>query len=88
MRQWGRLHLPIQLVPLPTYASWCNPIEKLWRWLKQDVLHLHRLADHLEDLRARGRAFLDEFHDGSDHLLRYVGLLHTDGSPRKTPGFK
>ncbi|RME39544.1 MAG: hypothetical protein D6793_00970, partial [Thermoflexia bacterium] len=28
---------------LPTYASWLNPIEKLWRWLKQDVLHLHQL---------------------------------------------
>jgi len=24
---------------LPTYATWLNPIEKLWRWLKQEVLH-------------------------------------------------
>jgi hypothetical protein len=32
-KKWGHLHLPIQLIPLPTYASWCNPIEKpgaLW----------------------------------------------------------
>lgn len=86
-RRWGQLHLPIQLVPLPTYASWCNPIEKLWRWLKQDVLHLHRLADRLEDLRALVRAFLDQFAPGSPALLRYVGLLHTDGSLRQTPGF-
>ena len=28
--------LPIRLLLLPTYASWLNPIEKLWRWLKQD----------------------------------------------------
>ncbi|MBK9008807.1 MAG: transposase [Anaerolineae bacterium] len=30
-----------QLTPLlfPTYASWLNPIEKLWKWLKQEVLH-------------------------------------------------
>ena len=26
-------------------ASWCNPIEMLWRWLKQRKLHLHRLSE-------------------------------------------
>ena len=67
--------LPIQLVPLPTYASWCNPIEKLWRWLRQDVLHLHPWADDLARLRDEVRAFLDQFVRGSDDLLRYVGLL-------------
>lgn len=86
-RRWGHLRLPIQLVPLPTYASWCNPIEKLWRKLQQEVLHLHRLADRLDDLRALVRAFLDQFADGSIELLRHVGLLQPDGSPRKTPGF-
>lgn len=35
-------NLPICLLCLPTYASWLNPIEKLWRWLKQEVLHMHR----------------------------------------------
>jgi hypothetical protein len=35
---------PIEPVWLPTYAPWLNPIEKLWRWLRQDVLKLHRLA--------------------------------------------
>lgn len=74
-RQWGQLQLPIQLVPLPTYASWANPIEKLWRWLKQHVLHLHRLADHLDQLRAEVTTFLDKFRDGSQDLLRYTGLL-------------
>jgi transposase len=69
-----RLDLPIQLVLLPTYAPWLNPIEKLWRWLKQDVLHLHRLADDLPILRALVLAFLDRFEDGSPALLRYVGL--------------
>ena len=60
---------------LPTYASWLNPIEKLWRWLKQDILHLHTLAIDLETLRAQVRDFLDGFASGSDPLLRYVGLL-------------
>lgn len=60
---------------LPTYASWLNPIEKLWRWLKQDILHLHSLSNDLESLRTLVRAFLDAFVSGSDPLLRYVGLL-------------
>jgi len=60
---------------LPTYASWLNPIEKLWRWLKQDVLHLHRFAHRLDQLRSLVMEFLDQFQHGSDELLRYVGLL-------------
>lgn len=60
---------------LPTYASWLNPIEKLWRWLKQDVLHLHPWAEALETLRKEVVRFLDQFTNGSDLLLRYVGLL-------------
>jgi hypothetical protein len=31
----------LQSVWLPTYAPWLNPIEKLWRWLRQDVLKMH-----------------------------------------------
>lgn len=77
-RRWGDLALPIQLVPLPTYAPWTNPIEKLWRWLKQQVLHLHRWADDLPTLRARVDAFLARFANGSDDLLRYTGLLVPD----------
>ena len=69
-----RLNLPIQLVPLPTYSPWLNPIEKLWRKLKQDVLHLHRLAHHLPALRDRVLAFLRRFRAASPDLLRYVGL--------------
>jgi len=30
--------LPIQIVQLPTYASWTNPIEKLWRKLKAEMV--------------------------------------------------
>jgi len=74
-RRWGHLQLPIQLVSLPTYASWTNPIEKLWRWLKQDVLHLHRHADDLDALRRQVTTFLDQFAHGSTDLLRYVGMV-------------
>ena len=34
----------IKPVWLPTYAPWLNPIEKLWRWLRQDVLKLRKIG--------------------------------------------
>ncbi len=73
----------LQPVWLPTYAPWLNPIEKLWRWVRQDVLKLHRLADDWAELRQRVRRFLDQFARGSCALLRYVGLLG-DGLLAKT----
>lgn len=73
-RAVDHLQLPIRMVSLPTYASWTNPIEKLWRYLKQEVLHLHRYADDWPGLKQRVFAFLDEFQKGSLELLRYVGL--------------
>jgi len=69
-----RLRLPIQLLPLPTYASWTNPIEKLWRKLQQERLHLHRHADTWNELKNWVGTFLDQFVQGSVDLLRYVGL--------------
>ena len=74
VKKWGQLQLPIQLIPLPTYASWCNPIEKLWRKLRQELTHLHPWATDLERLRAEIDGFLDQFATGSTDLLRYVGL--------------
>ena len=71
LQQWPQ----IKPVWLPTYAPWLNPIEKLWRWLKQDVLKMHRLAEDWRAVRDRVRQFLDQFADGSQRLLEYVGLL-------------
>ena len=65
----------IKPVWLPTYSPWLNPIEKLWRWLRQDVLKMHRLASDWKQLRQRVNAFLDQFAKGSKELLQYVGLL-------------
>lgn len=67
--------LPIQMVFLPTYASWLNPIEKLWRWLRQDVLHLHRFSDDWQALKQAVLDFMLPFAEGSSELLHYVGLL-------------
>jgi hypothetical protein len=67
--------LPIQLVFLPTYASWLNPIEKLWRWLRQDVLHCHRYRQDWLLLKQLVLDFMAQFSSGSATLLPYVGLL-------------
>jgi transposase len=67
--------LPIQVVPLPTYAPWTDPVEKVWRKLRQEYLNLHRLADEWEALKQGVRDYLDRLRYGGSELLRYVGLL-------------
>ena len=64
----------IEPVWLPTYAPWLNPIEKLWRWLREQVLTMHRLAGDWDTLRKRVNTFLDQFAEESHALLQYVGL--------------
>lgn len=70
----SRMHLLF----LPTYAPWLNPIEKVWRKLKQEVLHLHRYSSQWKDLQQRVQEWLDK-QDRADNsaLLHYVGLSPT-----------
>ncbi len=68
---------PLIIVPLPTYASWLNPIEKLWRKLRQELLHNHNKANAWPLLRQQVDAFLAQYAVGSQTLLRYTGLLPT-----------
>lgn len=64
----------IKPVWLPTYAPWLNPIEKLWRWLRQDILKMHRWVEDWPQVKHRVHEFLNQFAHGSAALLRYVGL--------------
>lgn len=64
----------IILVPLPTYAPWTNPTEKVWRKLNQEVLHLHDFVDRWDELKVTVTDWLSQFADGSPELLHYVGL--------------
>lgn len=68
-------NLGITLIPLPTYAPWLNPCEKLGRKLRQDVTHMHDLAQDWESLKKAVSDFLEQFTSGSIDLLRYTGLL-------------
>jgi len=67
----------ITLLFLPTYAPWLNPIEKVWRKLKQELLHLHRYSMRWHDLQARVQDWLDQYDQPSPDLLHYVGLSPT-----------
>jgi transposase len=61
-------------LPLPTYAPWTNPIEKVWRRLKQEVLHQHDFGDDWRALKDAVTAWLRKWAGPSPSLLRYVGL--------------
>lgn len=73
-RKAPRLNLPIQIRTLPTYAPWTNPIEKLWRLLRQTELHLHRFVDDWDGLKRRVVQFLKRYGHTSRELLAYIGL--------------
>jgi transposase len=64
----------ITLLFLPTYAPWLNPIEKVWRKLKQELLHLHRYHAQWKDLQQRVEDWLIQYDRPAPDLLHYVGL--------------
>jgi hypothetical protein len=64
----------VTVLPLPTYAPWLNPIEKVWRWLKQWVVHAHPWCDDFRELRDNVCGKLGTVADGSPELLKYTGL--------------
>jgi hypothetical protein len=52
-----------------------RPLVSPGRWLRDQVLTLHRLAGDWDALRERVNAFLDQFAADAEILLHYVGLL-------------
>lgn len=70
----------IELLFTPTYAPWCNPIEKYWRKLKRMVLTMHRHSQEWEALVGQVARFLTEHTCPRPDLLREVGL-----APRRAP---
>jgi len=65
---------PIRLLRLPTYAPWTNPIEKVWRKLRQEVLHQHDFGDDWAGLTGAVSDWLDHARADPDGLRRYTGL--------------
>lgn len=65
----------IRLLPLPTYAPWTNPMEKVWLKLSREVLTLHSYGTRWQDLKAVMTAWFDELRGGSAQLLHEIGLF-------------
>ncbi|CAG0963672.1 hypothetical protein ARNL5_01120 [Anaerolineae bacterium] len=65
---------PLMLLRLPTYAPWTNPVEDLWRRLKQELLHHHPFDDDWESLKTAVDAWLAQWETPSTDLLHYVGF--------------
>jgi hypothetical protein len=63
----------IQRLPLPADAPWTDPIEEVWRRLKQELLHQHDFGDDWAGLKAAVTAWLEKWSGPSPGLLRYVG---------------
>lgn len=64
----------LQVIFLPTYAPWLNRIEKLWRWVKQQVTHTHPWCDDFRLFRQQVLAEFQRLASGSPQLKRYCGL--------------
>lgn len=73
------LQLPIQLIFLPTYSSWLNPIERVWKRARQQVHHLHRCIGQGEQLGQHLQAFFAQYEQPSESLRRASGLTKPDG---------
>lgn len=65
----------IELVPLPTYSPWLNHIEKVWRYVKQTIIHNHPYADDFDKFKSVIDELLNSFKSGSPMLLKYTGLV-------------
>jgi transposase len=63
---------PVRLLRLPTYAPWTNPIEKVWRKLKQEVVAQHDFIDDWAGLCGAVEGWLAAA--APTDLLRYTGL--------------
>ena len=72
---------PIVLLPLPTYAPWTDPVERVWRRLYEEVLHLHDRRDDWPALQAAVERALARFAADPAGLRRYAGLGPADPCP-------
>lgn len=69
----------IRLLPLPTYAPWTNPMEKVWLKLCREMLTQHPYGTCWQELKALLTRWFDELREGSAELLHEVGLLPLEG---------
>ncbi|GAA4829504.1 hypothetical protein GCM10023331_13350 [Algivirga pacifica] len=71
--------LPIQLVLLPTYSPWLNPIEKCWKWLNQAIVNNNHFANDFISFKYKVQEVLDSLNRKNSEMLSYIGLTKERG---------
>jgi transposase len=61
---------------LPTYAPRLNPIEKVWRWIRQTLCHAHPFCDDFREFKAHLQAACHEAQTIPETIQRYCGIAH------------
>ena len=74
LEELAKRHSRIELLPLPTYAHWTNPTEKLWGLLAKDVLNQHEFVEDWPGLKQAVTDWFTTYEQGSQALLHSVGL--------------
>lgn len=74
LEELAKRHSRIELLPLPTYAPWTNPTEKVWGLLAKDVLNQHDFVEDWPGLQQAVTDWLASYDQGSQALLHSVGL--------------
>jgi transposase len=64
----------LQVLRLPTYAPWLNPIEKAWKWARQHYTHAHRCCDDFPLFRRQLDECLNEATQHPEAIKQYCGL--------------
>lgn len=73
-RAWKYLDADARLkvLWLPTYAPWLNPTEKIWKWLRQKLVHMHAFSADMQQLRQRIDELLSGINQIPQEILRYT----------------
>jgi len=64
----------LELVHLPSYSPWLNNIEKVWKWMKQRVVHAHPWCNNFKEFKNQVRTTLESINDNRREVLQYAGL--------------
>lgn len=67
----------LQVLRLPTYAPWLNPIEKLWRWVRQTFCHAHPFSDDFREFKLQVQQCLAEAAHKGAEMLGYCGVTNS-----------
>jgi transposase len=71
----AKIHSRIRFLPLPTYAPWTNPQEKVWLKLSREILTQHPRGNQFHELKEEIKDWLQREREGSAELLHEVGLV-------------